>query len=134
MLTEAILRRHGLAVKGGRRGCGCGAAGATLDGRASIESRTELRGYVSAAGNQGDRSSFVLVKGFPVEGFQVFTVDGLENSPRQSNSLPDSKDVRCPFRLTILGAPGGTTSGWRSGESHLAQRGHRSRAERCQRP
>jgi hypothetical protein len=49
LLTEAILRRHGLAVKGGRTGCGCGAAGATLDGRASIESRTELRGYVSAA-------------------------------------------------------------------------------------
>ena len=94
LLTEAILRRQGLAVKGGRRGCGCGAAGATLDGRASIESRTELRGYVRAAGNQGDRSSFVLVKGFPMEGFQVFTVDGLEDSPRQSNSLPDSEDVR----------------------------------------
>ena len=92
LLTEAILSRHGLAVKGGRRGCG--AAGAMLDGRASIESTTELRGCVSAAGNQVDRSSFVLVKGFPMEGFQVFTVDGLENSPRQSNSLPDSEDVR----------------------------------------
>ena len=85
-----------------------------LDGRAIIESRTLQRGYMSATGNQGDRSSFFLVKGFPMEGFQVFTVDGLDDSPRQSNSLPDAEDVRVMCLEMNRSAP---TQSKRAGEA-----------------